>query len=110
MATTAEPTAQQLPTLIHLAALTHLEGQIRVAKTVQELQYLSVNETRRLIPYDQAFLLSSSDSVQGAGRVLNASSVAVVDRDAPMIVWLEQAVQALSRESDAREQIGRAHV
>ncbi len=60
MATTAEPTAQQLPTLIHLAALTHLEGQIRAAKTIQELQFLSVNETRRLIPYEQAFLLSAS--------------------------------------------------
>ena len=104
MATTAEPTAQQLPTLIHLAALTHLEGQIRAAKTVQELQFLSVNETRRLIPYDQAFVLSSPDPAQEACRVLNASSVAVVDRDAPMIVWLEQAVQALSQASSTKEQ------
>lgn len=104
MATTAEPTAQQLPILIHLAALTHLEGLIRAAKTIQELQFLSVNETRRLIPYDQAFLLSAPDSAQGAGRVLTAASVAVVDRDAPMIVWLEQAVQALSQASDTPQQ------
>ncbi|HWF59859.1 MAG TPA: hypothetical protein VN666_06065 [Nitrospira sp.] len=87
------------PTLIHLTALTHLEGQIRAAKTIQELQFLSVNETRRLIPYDEAFLLilSSSSPDKEAYRVLNASSVAVVDRDAPLIVWLEQAVQALRR-------------
>jgi hypothetical protein len=104
MATTAEPTAQQLPTLIHLAALTHLEGQIRAAKTIQELQFLSVNETRRLIPYEQAFLLSASDSANEAYRVLNASSVAVVDRDAPLIVWLEQAVQALRRTGSTSEQ------
>ncbi len=104
MATTAEPTAQQLPTLIHLAALTYLEGQIRAAKSVQELQFLSVNETRRLIPYDQAFLLSAPDSAQGPCRVINASSVAVVDRDSPMIVWLEQAVQALSQASNTKEQ------
>jgi hypothetical protein len=104
MATTAEPTAQQLPTLIHLAALTHLEGQIRAVKTVQELQFLSVNETRRLIPYDHAFLLSPSGQTPEAYRVLNASSVAVVDRDAPMIVWLEQAVQALSQGADNSEQ------
>lgn len=104
MATTAEPTAQQLPTLIHLAALTHLEGQIRAAKTIQELQFLSVNETRRLIPYEQAFLLSASDSANEAYHVLNASSVAVVDRDAPMIVWLEQTVQALRRVGTASEQ------
>ena len=104
MATTAEPTPQQIPTLIHLAALTHLEGQIRAAKTIQELQFLSVNETRRLIPYEQAFLLSSSHSVNEACRVLNAASVAVVDRDAPMMVWLEQAVQALFQAANTKEQ------
>lgn len=104
MAATAEPTAQQLPTLIHLAALTHLEGQIRAAKTLQELQFLSVNETRRLIPYDQAFLLSPWGPTNGDYRVLNASSVAVVDRDAPMMVWLEQAGQALARASGTAEQ------
>lgn len=104
MATTAEPTAQQIPTLIHLAALTHLEGQIRAAKTVQELQFLSVNETRRLIPYDHAFLLSPPGSDNATSQVLNASSVAVVDRHAPMIVWLEQAVQALSQAEGAKQQ------
>lgn len=104
MATTVEPTAQQLPTLIHLAALTHLEGQIRAAKTIQELQFLSVNETRRLIPYDQAFLLSPSSPAKEAYRVLNASSIAVVDRDAPMIVWLEQVGLALSRTAGHGEQ------
>jgi hypothetical protein len=104
MATTVEPTAQQFPTLIHLAALTHLEGQIRAAKTLQELQFLSVNETRRLIPYDQAFLLGSSGHATDAYRVLNASSIAVVDRDASMIVWLEQAVQTLRRAGNAGEQ------
>ncbi len=104
MATTTEPTAQQLPTLIHLAALTHLEGQIRAAKTVQELQFLSVNETRRLIPYDNAFLLSPPGSDKETCQVLNASSVAVVDRHAPMLVWLEQAVQALSQSEGAKQQ------
>jgi hypothetical protein len=104
MATTAEPTTQQITTLIHLAALTHLEGQIRVAKTIQELQFLSVNETRRLIPYEQAYLFSAPDSANEAYRVLNASSVAVVDRDAPMIVWLEQAVRALRRAGTVGEQ------
>ncbi len=104
MTTTAEPTTQQLPTLIHLAALTHLEGQVRAAKTIQELRFLSVNETRRLIPYDQVFLLSPSGPATNAYCVLNASSVAVVDRDAPMIVWLEQAVQALRRAGTTSEQ------
>ena len=98
MATTVEPTAQQIPTLIHLAALTHLEAQVRAAKTIQELQFLSVNETRRLVPYEQAYLLSFEGDGTTACRVLCASSVAVVERDAPVILWLEQVAQALREE------------
>ncbi len=104
MATATEPTAQQIPTLIHLAALTHLEGQIRAAKTVRELQFLSVNETRRLVPYKQAFLLSTTQDGGGSHRVTNASSVAVVDRDAPMIAWLEQTVATLQQGAVLGEQ------
>jgi multidrug efflux pump subunit AcrA (membrane-fusion protein) len=104
MATSTEPTAQQIPTLIHLAALTHLEGQIRAAKTVQELQFLSVNETRRLIPYDHAFLVSPSGADHESSQVLNASSVAVIDRHAPMMVWLEQAAQALFHAEESKRQ------
>lgn len=98
MATTTEPTSQQLTTLIHLAALTHLEGQVRAAKTIQELQFISVNETRRLVPYQQAYLFSAGGDEATPYRMACASSVAVVERDAPMIRWLEQAVHALQRE------------
>ena len=103
MATSAEPSAQQLATLIHLATLTHLEGQIRVAKTIPELQFLSVNETRRLVPYEQAYLLSGDVPGGGACQVVCASSVAVVERDAPMIHWLEQVARSLKQQpsSDA---------
>jgi multidrug efflux pump subunit AcrA (membrane-fusion protein) len=103
MTTTAEPTAQQIPTLIHLAALTHLEGQVRTAKTIRELQFLSVNETRRLVPYQQAYLLSADDSESTPYQVVAASSVSVVERDAPMIRWLEQVAQALRQEHPGDE-------
>jgi multidrug resistance efflux pump len=103
MATATEPTAQQIPALIHLAALTHLEGQVRAAKTVQELQFLAVNETRRLVPYQQAFLLTCDESGAAACRVGTASSVAVVERDAPLIRWLEQVAQALRLEHPGDE-------
>jgi Barrel-sandwich domain of CusB or HlyD membrane-fusion len=103
MGTTAEPTAQQIPTLIHLAALTHLEGQVRAAKTVQELQFLAVNETRRLVPYQQAFLLTCGEAGTDACRVATASSVAVVEREAPLIRWLEQVAQALRQEHPGDE-------
>lgn len=93
--TTSEPTSQEISTLIHLATLTHLEGQVRAATTLEELQFVAVNETRRLVPYEQAVLLSGADSADTPYRAVVASSVAVIDRDAPMLVWLEEAVQAL---------------
>ncbi len=94
-ATTSEPTSQEIATLIHLATLTHLEAQVRAAKTLPELQFVAVNETRRLVPYEQAVLLVAGDSSSMGYRAVTASSVAVIDRDAPMMVWLEQAVQAV---------------
>lgn len=93
--TTSEPTSQDIATLIHLATLTHLEGQVRAARTLQELQFVAVNETRRLIPYDHAVLLSATDSERAPYRAVTASSVAVIDLDAPMLVWLEKVVQAV---------------
>ncbi len=93
--TPSEPTSQDIATLIHLTRLTHLEGQVRAAKTLQELQFVAVNETRRLIPYDHAVLLSAPDSERAPYRAVTASSMAVIDRDAPMLVWLEEVVQAV---------------
>lgn len=95
VSTTSEPTSREIATLVHLATLTHLEGQVRAATTVPELQFVAVNETRRLVPYEQAVLLSASDSRETPYRVTTASSVAAIDRDAPMMVWLEQVVQVV---------------
>ena len=103
MTTAAEPSAQQRATLAHLATLMHLEGQIRLAKTIQELQFLAVNETRRLVPYEQAYLLGADTSGDTAYRVICASSVAIVERDAPAIRWLEQMAQALRQEQPGDE-------
>lgn len=93
--TTQEPTSREISTLIHLATLTHLEGQVRAATTLQELQFVAVNETRRLVPYEQAVLLSATDFGGARYHATAASSVAVIDRDAPMMVWLEEVVQAV---------------
>ena len=93
--TSSEPTSREIATLIHLATLTHLEAQVRATTTLQELQFVAVNETRRLVPYEQAVLLSATDSYTTPYRAVTASSVAVIDRDAPMMVWLEKVVQAV---------------
>jgi len=93
--TASEPTSQEIATLIHLATLTHLEGQVRAAATLEELQFVTVNETRRLVPYDQAVLLCGTDSPGTPYRVVAVSSVAVFDRDAPMLVWLQEVMEAM---------------
>lgn len=60
------------PTNQALSVLLQLEGMIRAAQTQQELQFFFVNETRRLVPYRQAMLLtpptSSTQSYQKIGR------------------------------------------
>lgn len=86
-----------------LATLVQLEGLIRNAQSPQELAFLAVNETRRLMPYRQALLLMGSDRSNRPYHVVSASSVAAVERDAPMIRWLESLVQAVRRKHpDAR--------
>ncbi|HEX4968296.1 MAG TPA: hypothetical protein VFV44_07245, partial [Nitrospiraceae bacterium] len=54
----AEVKSQSQPTNTALSVLLQLEGTVRAAQTRQELQFLFVNETRRLVPYRQAILLS----------------------------------------------------
>ncbi|MDR4494604.1 MAG: efflux RND transporter periplasmic adaptor subunit [Nitrospirales bacterium] len=73
-----------------LVDLLHLESQIRSAQTVKELSFLLANETRRLVTFRQAFLISISPTNGQACRIESVSSVAVLDRQAPLIKWLEK--------------------
>ncbi len=72
-----------------------LEGMAREAQTLKELQFLAVNETRRLITYRQAFLLQAGQKDKTPYRVEAGSSVAVIERNAPLIQWLEGAAHAV---------------
>lgn len=74
-----------------LALLLQYEADIRRAATLDELVYLLANETRRLIPYDQMFVLRQAHIGEGF-RVLAASSIAIVDRNAPLIQGIERAI------------------
>lgn len=75
--------------------LLQLEGMVRAARTQQELQFLFVNETRRLVPYQQAILLIPSAPSSPRYEVLAASSVPIVDRAAPLMQWTERLIQRL---------------
>ena len=80
-----------------LAVLLRLEGMVRVAQTQQELQFFFVNETRRLVPYRQAMLLTPPVPSTKSYQVRAASSVPVVDRTVPLMQWTERLVRDLRK-------------
>lgn len=86
-----------LPQSSSFAALLQLEGMVRANRTRQELQFLIVNETRRLIPYRQAVLLIPQTSASSRYEVQAVSSVPVVDRTAPLLQWIERVIQDLRK-------------
>ncbi|MBO6557837.1 MAG: HlyD family efflux transporter periplasmic adaptor subunit [Pseudomonadales bacterium] len=67
----------------NLSVLLELESMARRAETDNALHFLIVNETRKLLNYRQAILLSGDNKVEAV------SSLSVVDRNAPMVTWLE---------------------
>lgn len=85
--------------LVRLSLLLQLERRARAAP-LDELEFLIANETFGLVPYRQAFLW------RGAPRpgVVTVSAIAQIDRNAPLIVWLNKlfATLAASEEQASR--------
>jgi len=79
--------------------LLQLEGMVRAARTQQELQFFFVNETRRLVPYQQAILLSPPTPSSQSYEVRAASSVPVMDRSVPLMQWTERLIRELRKAS-----------
>lgn len=77
-----------------------LTRAIRHAETVEALRFTIVNETRRLVAYRQAALLSG-DGARRALRVVALSGVPVVERQTPLARWLEELAAAVIREDAA---------
>lgn len=101
--TGAEPITPSIPQQIPraaspesatLAALLQFEGEVRRQKTEPELVYHVANESRRILPYDQMFVLRRARIGEGH-HVIAASSIAVVDRNAPLIALIEASVKRL---------------
>lgn len=81
-----------------LAALLQFEGELRRWPTVPELVYHIANETRRIIAYDQMFVLRLARIGEGF-HVIAASSLATIDRNAPLIQAVEKTVSALAADT-----------
>ncbi|MEL6528729.1 MAG: HlyD family efflux transporter periplasmic adaptor subunit [Pseudomonadota bacterium] len=80
-----------------LAALLQFEAEIRRQSTINELQYLVANEARAILPYGQLFVLRKATIGEGY-KVECASSLATVDRNAPLIHALEKSTEQLGAE------------
>ena len=80
-----------------LSLLMQLEAMARQAESVKALHFLIVNELRHLISFRQAFLFSVDVVNDSKYRLEAASSVAVVDRNAPYVHWLESCLHGLHK-------------
>jgi hypothetical protein len=76
-----------------LAELLRFEGDVRRQGTVDELVYFVANESRSLIEYDQMFVLRRA-MVRDGFAVHAASSLSLIDRNAPLIQAIEKAADS----------------
>jgi multidrug resistance efflux pump len=81
--------------LAAVSKLLQLESMARAAPSADALYFMIVNETRRLLPYRQAYLFLSSHPIQRDCKLVCASSVAVIEKHAPFASWLEKTLKSL---------------
>ena len=84
-----------------LTSLIQLEGMARSAQSLKELQFLIVNETRRLIGYRQAILFRAGITAKKVYRIEAVSSLSAVERNAPFIRWLERILHGVRKKQSA---------
>jgi hypothetical protein len=91
-----QPAASNLDTqLFALSTLMQLGKRARHAATEQELAFIMANETHSLVPYRQAVLWRQAGP--DSGKVLAFSGTAMVERNAPMTLWLNRLFGWLNR-------------
>ena len=71
-----------------LSRLMQLEAMARKAESLKALQFLIVNESRRVISFRQAFVFTQQSRHKFSLQA--ASSIAVLEKDAPFVRWLEK--------------------
>ena len=73
------------------ADLLAYEGRLLTARSVEEIEFLLVNEPFSLLPYEQAFLWKPD--VLGRPALAAASGLAEVDANSPFALWFSRAVE-----------------
>jgi phosphotransferase system IIA component len=84
--------------LFGLGTLVQLLKRARRAVTAEELGFVVVNETHALLAYRQAALWQRH--ARGAGKVFAVSGAAVVERNAPFMLWLNPLFEKLDVGAD----------
>lgn len=87
--------------LVTISSLLQLQEEARRAENYVELGYIAVNETHRLIAYQQAILWRYGAT--GTARIEAVSGVSEIERNAPLIRWLTQVVGHIAKLADARQ-------
>ena len=73
----------------NVSTLIEIEKSARQAESLQSLLFVIVNQTRRLIPFDQAVFFSVREN-QNKPKVKALPNIAAVDRSTPFVSWLER--------------------
>lgn len=87
-----------------LDILLSLETSIRKVATLKELKYLLANETKKLINCKQV-LLHRVSKQQKLDNIDTVSSLATLDEDAPLLVWLNKTICEHLNSKDSSSQI-----
>ena len=82
----------------NVSRLLELERSIRNAESLQSLLYVTVNQTRQLIPFDQAIFLSLKDN-EKRPKVKAISNIASVDRSTPFVHWIERVARLENKQA-----------
>jgi len=85
--------------LLRLSGLLQLEQRARKANR-RELEFLMVNDTSTVVPYQQAALW---ERVGSAGKLTAVSGAATPVDGAPYIAWLRKALAAIAQRRLAKE-------
>lgn len=86
-----------------LETILAVDDRVRNAKSVRELHHAVVNESRKITGARQIFLARHNGS--GTFRIKAVSSLALVERDTPLIRWVEGALGRLTQERGMNDQV-----
>ena len=99
-----QPRAVGDPTNTAMLALLRVEADARGAADPKQLVHLIANETRKLVRARQVFVMKRSRT--GIFQIEAISSIDVVDRNTPLVRWIERIIFRLNKDTglnDLRE-------